>query len=53
MFGGALSCMTSAKMGIPDDILLKPGKLNEEEWKIMKTHPTLAYELLTPHHLPA
>ena len=26
------------KVGIPDRILLKPGKLNEEEWAIMKTH---------------
>jgi len=26
------------KVGIPDHVLLKPGKLNDEEWKIMKTH---------------
>ena len=26
------------KLGIPDEILLKPGPLNAEEWKIMKTH---------------
>lgn len=26
------------KVGIPDHILLKPGKLTEEEWTIMKTH---------------
>ncbi len=35
------------KMGIPDRILLKPGPLTEEEWVIMKTHPVLAYELLS------
>lgn len=29
------------KVGIPDQILLKPGKLNEEEWAIMKTHSML------------
>ena len=29
------------KIGIPDEILLKPGKLNEKEWKIMKKHPDL------------
>ncbi len=29
------------KMSIPDRILLKPGKLTEEEFKIMKTHTTL------------
>ncbi len=34
------------KMGIPDSILLKPGKLNNEEWEIMKLHPDLAYVLL-------
>jgi PAS domain S-box-containing protein len=36
------------KMGIPDKILLKPGPLNEEEWSIMKTHSSLAYNLLFP-----
>ncbi|WP_322815690.1 HD domain-containing phosphohydrolase [Chloroflexus sp.] len=36
------------KMGIPDAILLKPGPLNEQEWAIMRTHPTLAVELLRP-----
>lgn len=34
------------KIGIPDSILLKPGKLTDEEWKIMKRHPTTGYELL-------
>lgn len=29
------------KVGIPDSILLKPGKLTEEEFAIMKTHTTL------------
>jgi putative nucleotidyltransferase with HDIG domain len=36
------------KMGIPDQILLKPGKLSEEEWKIMRRHPEFAYEMLWP-----
>lgn len=36
------------KMGIPDNILHKPGPLTEEEWKIMRQHPTLAYRLLKP-----
>lgn len=26
------------KVGIPDHVLLKPGKLNQQEWAIMKTH---------------
>jgi response regulator RpfG family c-di-GMP phosphodiesterase len=36
------------KLGIPDSILLKPGKLTEDEWAIMRTHPTLAYQWLAP-----
>ncbi len=36
------------KMGIPDKILLKPGKLSDEEWAVMKKHPAYAYEMLAP-----
>ncbi len=36
------------KIAIPDSILLKPGPLTEEEWKIMRRHPVYAYELLAP-----
>ncbi len=36
------------KMGIPDHVLLKPGPLTEEEWEVMRRHPTYAYELLSP-----
>ncbi|MDE3091814.1 MAG: GAF domain-containing protein, partial [Chloroflexota bacterium] len=36
------------KMGIPNEILLKPCALTEEEWKIMRKHPVYAYELLLP-----
>jgi putative two-component system response regulator len=31
------------KVGIPDHILLKPGKLTDEEWEVMKTHCRLGY----------
>ena len=34
------------KMAIPDRILLKPGKLTDEEWTLMKRHPVYAYEWL-------
>jgi putative nucleotidyltransferase with HDIG domain len=34
------------KIGIPDNILRKPGKLTEEEWKIMRSHPQTGYEML-------
>jgi putative nucleotidyltransferase with HDIG domain len=34
------------KMGIPDHILLKPGPLTQDEWKIMRKHPVYAYEML-------
>ncbi|MGE5386593.1 MAG: HD-GYP domain-containing protein, partial [Betaproteobacteria bacterium] len=34
------------KIGIPDFILLKPGKLIPEEFEIMKGHARLGYELL-------
>ena len=35
------------KLGVPDSILLKPGKLNEKEWEEMRKHPQYAYELLS------
>ena len=34
------------KVGIPDDILLKPGSLTAEEWEIMKTHTTLGRDAI-------
>src|SRR2546422_92856 len=36
------------KMGIPDQILLKPGPLTDEEWVVMKKHPEYANHLLGP-----
>lgn len=37
------------KIGIPDSILLKPGRLNEEEMSIMKTHTTIGAKILGNH----
>ena len=34
------------KIGVPDSILLKPGKLTEEEWQIMKSHTIIGYNIL-------
>ncbi len=36
------------KMGVPDSILLKPGPLDKDEWKVMKQHPVYAYQWLSP-----
>jgi HD-GYP domain-containing protein (c-di-GMP phosphodiesterase class II) len=36
------------KIGIPDDILRKPGRLDKNEWKIVHTHPILGAELISP-----
>ena len=34
------------KIGIPDSVLLKPGKLSPEEWAIMKTHCAIGAEII-------
>ena len=34
------------KIAIPDDILHKPGKLDDYEWEVMKTHAQIGYEML-------
>jgi putative two-component system response regulator len=40
------------KIGIPDNVLLKPGKLNAEEWEIMKGHCTIGARILSGHDSP-
>lgn len=37
------------KIGIPDRILLKPGKLDDEEWGIMKQHPEFGANIIGEH----
>ena len=36
------------KMAIPDGILLKPGKLTDDERLLIQQHPLYAYEMLCP-----
>jgi HD-GYP domain-containing protein (c-di-GMP phosphodiesterase class II) len=36
------------KMGIPDRILLKPDTLTDEEWVLMRMHPSYAFQMLKP-----
>lgn len=38
------------KIGIPDSILLKPGRLTEKEFETMKTHTTIGCEILESIH---
>ena len=37
------------KLGIPDSILRKPGKLTPQEWEEMKRHPTIGAEIIGEH----
>jgi HD-GYP domain-containing protein (c-di-GMP phosphodiesterase class II) len=44
------------KIGVPDRILLKPGRLDSEEFELMKSHPRRGYDILMavpdPHVVP-
>ncbi len=37
------------KIGIPDSILNKPGKLTDSEYEVMKTHTVIGYKILSKH----
>lgn len=37
------------KIGIPDHILLKPGKLDASEWVVMRQHPAMGAEIIGEH----
>jgi len=37
------------KIGIPDKVLLKPGKLDEEEWQLMHRHPEIGAAIIGEH----
>ncbi len=36
------------KIGVPEEILCKPGRLTDEEFEIVKKHPEMGYEILKP-----
>jgi len=40
------------KIGIPDGILMKPGKLSGQEWQIMRTHPEIGAHILRGSRSP-
>ena len=35
------------KIGVPNEIINKPSRLNDEEYEIIKTHPVIGYEILS------
>lgn len=42
----------TGKIGIPDAVLRKPGKLDAEEWAIMQTHSRIGYDILSTSDAP-
>jgi putative two-component system response regulator len=40
------------KIGIPDRVLLKPGRLDHDEWEIMETHTTIGADILAGSNSP-
>ncbi len=42
----------TGKIGIPDYILKKPGKLNDDEWAIMREHTTIGHKILSLSDAP-
>jgi HD-GYP domain-containing protein (c-di-GMP phosphodiesterase class II) len=48
VFGYGFMLHDIGKVAIPEAILAKPSPLTDEEWEIMKTHPTLGGKILAP-----
>lgn len=40
------------KIGVPDQILMKPGKLSPEEFELVKAHPRIGAQILAGEHFP-
>jgi putative two-component system response regulator len=40
------------KVAVPTEILVKPGRLTEQEFSIIKTHPSIGFEILQPLAFP-
>ncbi|QYK03458.1 DUF3369 domain-containing protein [Shewanella zhangzhouensis] len=40
------------KIAIPDAVLLKPGKLDNDEWQIMRQHPVIGHQILANSERP-
>jgi HD-GYP domain-containing protein (c-di-GMP phosphodiesterase class II) len=38
------------KVGVPDGVLNKPGRLDEAEWEMIRRHPRIGFEVLEPVH---
>ena len=52
MIEKAATMHDTGKIGIPDRILRKPGKLDADEWTIMKTHTEIGFEILNRSKAP-
>lgn len=48
LLSAALLLHDVGKIGIPDNVLKKPGSLNSEEWKVMRTHVEKGAKILEP-----
>jgi len=40
------------KIGVPDEILLKPGRLTDEEFRAIKMHPVIGVSIIEPINFP-
>lgn len=50
LFFYASSMHDVGKIGIPDSILLKPGRLTDAEWQIMRQHPQIGARIIGGHN---